>query len=244
LNSLRFVKQVVVFERSQATGSNLAGVVQEFPTTLLRGSINMRFTRTLLSAALSLSAVFFSGYAAASNIYDYSYTFGTGQIVSGEFTGTATGNLITGISNITASLNGVAFNDNGNLVIDSYDFVNYKWISGTGVASFDGTQNNFFFSDGDINGGTISNYFFSIAYKFTSNTVAITNYDGVLTGGGQNVEVACPYGVNGCGPNPYLYSATNWSVAQVNATPEPTSIALVGAALFGLAASRRKHSQH
>jgi hypothetical protein len=78
--------------------------------------------------------------------YKFSYRFASGDVVTGSFTGTPAGNLITGLTDISVFINGVPFAGNGNLP-------NLGWIynqqlpgnPGTAVASLDGTQNSFRF---------------------------------------------------------------------------------------------------
>jgi len=84
--------------------------------------------------------------------------------VTGTFQGTLNGNLITNITNISAYLDGVAFNNNGSLYNFAFDMQNTWWIPNAAVASLDGTQNNFLFTDGDIvNYQPYNGYFYSLS---------------------------------------------------------------------------------
>lgn len=111
---------------------------------------------------LSRSALFalalFASAAAHATTFAFSYTFNSPAwfglqpttVMTGTFNGTASGNLIDGLSNMSVFENGVAFAGNGDL------FSSYVNSDGTvtlfaGVASFDGMQNNFNFTDGQNN---------------------------------------------------------------------------------------------
>lgn len=88
-----------------------------------------------------------------SRVYDFSYRFASGDIVTGSFTGTPSGNLITGLTNISVFINGIPFRGNGSVF-------NLGWVynqqlpgnPGSAVASFDGTANAFTFYDFDPEG--------------------------------------------------------------------------------------------
>lgn len=157
--------------------------------------------------------------AQASTIFSYSFTGNNGGVVNGTFTGTASGNFITGLSDITANLNGNAFHGSGNLFGSSYNSWS-GWVSGGAVASFDGSQNNFLFIDSDYpNYSNYSNYFYSVAafnqsYAYMSSPWGYT-YDNATT--------------------------ANWHVTSAN-VPEPSSVILFGLGLIALARFRRKHA--
>ena len=98
--------------------------------------------KTMLIIAAGLLLMSASG-AQASQLFNYSYMFPTGDIVTGSFNGTANGNLINGLSNITASLNGIQFLAGNNNAYGVYQSgPTTQWIAGAAVASFDGTQND------------------------------------------------------------------------------------------------------
>src|SRR5437868_6078971 len=65
--------------------------------------------------------------------FHFSDTFRSGDVVTGSFDGTASGGLIIGLFNISVSLNGIAFSNNGALFSSSY--TDHQWRSGGAVAS-------------------------------------------------------------------------------------------------------------
>jgi hypothetical protein len=100
----------------------------------------------LLGMAVATILFSMSGAATAST-FDFSYTFDLGTTISGSFSGTAFGDIIVNISNVTISVDGHAFKGNGNLAIFSWNNLAHTWVVGGAYASFDGLQNNFMFSD-------------------------------------------------------------------------------------------------
>lgn len=185
-----------------------------------------------------ISALQISNLAQADTTYNYSYLFDSGDIASGSFTGTANGNLITNLSNITANLDGIAFNKdasgslygfsyvtdiNGNLVVlNTPGILDGKttWINGAAIASFDGSQNNFLFVDSaQPDSGTFTN-FFAIGNAFG-------DYRSIINAG---ILVNEPF-------NP-----ARWTVTEAASTvPLPAAVWLFTSALMGwLAAHKRR----
>jgi hypothetical protein len=132
--------------------------------------VNMIIRSAAVLAALAISCA-----ANASEKYNFTYTFGSGAVVTGSFNGDASGNVVTNLTDISVSIDGVAFSGSGSLYGSSSTEV-YYWVSGGAVASFDGTENNFLFIDVDYpNSYSYSNYFYSIeggaaSYADNSNT--------------------------------------------------------------------------
>lgn len=181
--------------------------------------------KSLLSA---LVVATFSCNAQA-EIFNYSYTFGNGSVVSGSFDGTASGNLVTGLSNITAAIDNVAYNDSGSLFGSSLDFNTYSWVSGGAVASFDGTQNNFLFIDVDYpNNYSWSNYFYS------------NSFFGLTANNANTYQYGSEYG-SYYGATPYL---SRWTLTPAAPVPEPETyvMLLAGLGLLRFTARRRKQS--
>jgi len=171
--------------------------------------------------------------------YIYSYKFDNGEIVSGSFTGSENGNLITNLSNITASLNGIEFTTNasGSLYAFSYvpdnlspDLTSHTsgvigpraaWASGSAVASFDGTANNFLFIDSINPDGIFVNYF-AIGSAFGEASSVAKGSDGHF--------------VN------EIFSPARWSVAQQTPVPVPAAVWLFVSGLLGLlGVNKRRH---
>jgi hypothetical protein len=111
----------------------------------------------LLAVALGLSAA-----ACYGDLFDLSYTFdsssiGSGTVVTGQFNGAATGNLINSISNLSLFFDGSSF---GTIFYSEN-------VEGTGpaVLSFNGTQNDFVFA------GTAGDAFVSDTGPHTANGI-------------------------------------------------------------------------
>lgn len=173
----------------------------------------MKTSLRILAGIVALGACL----SAHATVYHFSYTDNDHNVVTGEFSGIANGNLVTDLASIGASINGVALIGSGNLYAASYH-AGPGFQSGGAVASFDGTQNNFFFSDTDYPSNPfLSNYIYS--------TVAV--------GAGDYAPAVGVFFVPGL---------NDWSLQAENAVPEPASLALLGlglAAAVGTRARRR-----
>lgn len=171
----------------------------------------------------ALAFILVTGASAQATTFNFSYTFGNGAVVTGSFDGTANGNLVTGLSNISVAINGNAFSGNGSLSASAFDRDNYSWYN-SAVVSFNGLESNFGFADGDIN-SSYSNVFLIIPYTTT------TDFAEVLT---PTIDIA-----EEAGPTTSIQA--NW---HLQAVPEPEAyyMLLSGLALMGAAARRRKQS--
>jgi hypothetical protein len=170
---------------------------------------------------LACAALLVSASAAKAELFEYSYSFGNGSSIYGNFQGTANGNLINGLSNFSVYVNGIAFPNNGNLEIRNQDGY------GTGVMSFDGTQTNLLLVN-------------SFQPHLLSHILLIGAFQGSsLT---NLVNYATPQDSYANGPGWAPYSTASW---HVTAVPEPVTSAmlLAGLALIGGAARRRKASR-
>jgi hypothetical protein len=174
--------------------------------------------KKMISSAALISAIFAMPTAFAGAVYDYRYTFTDGNVVSGSFTGTAAGNLITGLSAVSAYVNGVALSITGKLFVTSFR-------SSEGIASFDGMNNDFVFVDVDpAVSSDRASYFYDIEQL---GYQAYLHRDGSLSDSYAQIWTA-------------EGKAMYWSVKAANAVPEPGSMLLLGLGFAGLLAARRK----
>jgi hypothetical protein len=173
--------------------------------------------KTTLRIAAVMAALAVASVAhAAPSTFDYSYTFGSGDVVSGSFTGTASGNLVTNLSNITASFDGTPLRGNGSLFNASYDPSTGTWTADAGVASFDGTKNDFLFID--------SHY--PIDFQFTNYFYSISAVNTVIFTGPHNAA-----------DNSVI--ASSWKLTSAVPETDNAALMLAGLGLLGLSLRRR-----
>ena len=169
-----------------------------------------KFIRNALLALLTVQAL-----PALATTYNFSYTFDKYSVVTGSFDGNANGNLITGLSDITASYNGVAFAKGANLNATGAFF-------SQAYASFDGLQNNFSFYGGS---------FFSASSFSYMNTLFGYSAVTLSTPRAFDLDIS-------------RSAAKNWTIAAVSAVPEPATYGMLlgGLGLVGFAARRRRNA--
>ena len=174
----------------------------------------MTILRHIACAAALLAAT-----AANATTYNYSYTFSSGGVVTGSFDGTASGNLITGLSNVSVFRDGTQFGS-GNLYSFGLDYGNA--VADTAVVSFDGLANSFVFSTSSIPAG--GGFYHGDTFSMDSGTA----YPAYIQG------------APGWAKADNHYSAARWSVTA--AVPEPSTYAMLlgGLGLVGAIARRRR----
>ena len=100
--------------------------------------------KKFLAAAACVAAL--SSAAARAEVLDFSYTFGSGDVVSGSLNGDLAGNgLVSNVSNVQISLDGVQFT--GPFFLGSYDSANGVFDSAPAILSTHAAANNFAFAD-------------------------------------------------------------------------------------------------
>lgn len=184
-----------------------------------------------LFAALVIALCSFSAKA---DQFNFSYTFGSGDIVTGSLFGTQNSLYVENISNVSVSLNGTLFSGSPNLN-------QYGWVPDCCLAtsipplvSFNGNLNNFGFFTGSpyVDGGAPS-WFAMLAVNGPYQSVAVYldgHYSSDVSLNG--FQVISPE-IQGA------FDASHWVLTPV---PEPETYALMlaGLGVLGFAARRRK----
>ncbi|HEY4080009.1 MAG TPA: PEP-CTERM sorting domain-containing protein [Burkholderiaceae bacterium] len=184
-------------------------------------------TTCLCAAALALAS-----FAANATTFDFSYSFDTNNVsdgnplvLTGSFTGTQSGNLITDVTGVQLFLNGTAFS--GPLLLEGFNNVTSNWDTKTAaVISTDAGLSNFAIADADetLNPNGVTNFF---RLSGGEALVVTTNIGGA---DGSNFLAGDESAVN-----------AKWTVTA-SAVPEPSTYALLLAGLgsIGLLVQRRR----
>lgn len=143
--------------------------------------------------------------------YSFSYRFASGDLVTGSFTGTPSGNLVTGLTNISVFINGAPFRGNGHVF-------NLGWVynqqlpgnPGSAVASFDGTANAFSFYDYDPSGPYDPN-----GKQFSSNPY----FGGPTTYASFRNAGSLVFEGTGCSCSTAPYVPANWTLTPTALAP-------------------------
>ncbi len=171
----------------------------------------------LLAGLLALSLTSVSSHAIT---FDYSYTFGSGVVVSGSLDGDLNGQFVENVSNVSVFFDGTPMPG----TIFSAHHTGFVWVNGGPIFSFDVFQNNFRFINSDfLNGDNSYNSFFEILFGVAAAESALVGF---------TVD------------NPPLQA--NWSLTARSTSSVPdlgATLPLFSAALAGLAwfNRRRRH---
>ena len=190
--------------------------------------MKFRFTKNaILTIGLALAT------RVSADNFVFSETFSNAFIikVTGSFSGTASGNIISDISNVTVSYWDSQFDtlptetvSLGTLNAYGESYTTHTWSSGSAVVSIDGTANNFLFSAAEIP-TTIP--YPAFLYSLSKNTAPLDNNMFY----GWN---AIPFGYN------QDSTPQNWSVTNVSEVPLSPAIMMFATGFVGIAVSHRK----
>jgi hypothetical protein len=180
--------------------------------------------KKLIQAAALLAAC--SGAAHAST-FDFSYTFTSGQTVSGSLDGTLSGNLVTNISDVSVNFDGTAYT--GTLFAGSFlpssTGGSYNYGANAAVVSTNAALNNFIFADNtDSQANNVTNWFY-----FVNGTTPTGSGTQELEAGNVNTgDIAFD--------NP---GSGTWSLTPAP-VPVPAALPLLMSGLGLLAAAKRR----
>ena len=201
----------------------------------------------VLARAAVVAALLGASAAASAATFYFSYTFGDGQVVTGDFEGTTTdgGQSVTNIQNIQVQLNGIAFAPVvvGGVTLGNSTLQANTWNPST--ASFsdtvpvtiyaNGALNNFIFSDVDAATSASPDYEFAYLNDSTNSIfqVVAANFlrtDSFSLAEGNSTQLALD--------SPGV--ASSWTLTEV--VPLPSTLALLasGLGLFGFRGYRRR----
>ncbi len=193
-----------------------------------------------LQKLIAVSVIALCSFSAKAGVFNFSYTFGSGDVVSGSLTGTQNGIFIESVSNASAFLNGIAFTGNPNLYQPYTFLAGCCIVPGVPVISFNGNLNNFGFSNAPPNTPG-ANFFIMNGTDIQAGTGFSLQYAGF---GNSYSSGYIPQDVslNGSATPGYTaFDANRWSLTPAVPEPETYAMMLAGLSLMGFASRRRKN---
>jgi len=169
----------------------------------------MKTFRAGIAVALLSGAV-----CSQASVFDYSYNFGPGNVVSGTLEGNLSGDIVDNVANVTVFFNGTAMS--GSVFTGRYS---PPYEPGP-IVSFDINKNNFVFANSDPNGGVPTEFLQVIGASALANA-QFPGSDGVITD--------------------RLFNG--WTLTEEPGTGVPdagSTLAMFGVAFAGLALLRRR----
>jgi hypothetical protein len=206
--------------------------------------------------AAVVAALLGASAAASASTFDFSYSFGDGQEVTGDFTGTTTngGQSVTNISNIQVALNGIAFAPvtvggvtYGNATLQANTWNPSLPSANGGFGAFDdttpvtvyahGALNNFVFSDVDAATNSNPDYEFAYLNDATNNVYQAVAANFLRTDSFSQAESNQTQLATDSPGN-----AAGWTLSEVTPVPIPGALGLFasGLGLFGFRSLRRR----